>query len=310
MDKKSLRKEYGKTIVSLGKKDKNIVVLDADLAKSTKTNEFGKNYPERFFDFGLSEQDMIGAAAGLALTGKTVFASSFAVFLTGRVYDQIRQSICYNNVNVKLVSTHSGLSVGEDGATHQMLEDIALMRVLPNMRVIVPADEIETRQVIEYVNSENGPFYVRLIRNELPDVHPENYQFKPGKASVLKEGNEITIIAVGPMVSRALEAEKELSKKGISATVINCASIKPLDEETILKYAKKSKGVITVEDHSVYGGLGGTIAEFLSINHPVKMKILGINNQFGRSGKPDELYSLYKLTKKEIVKNAIDLLGL
>ncbi len=308
MDKKSLRNEYGKTLVSLGAQNENLIVLDADLAKSTKTNEFAKAFPERFFDFGLSEQDMIGAASGLALTGKTVFASSFAVFLTGRVYDQVRQSVCYNNVNVKLVSTHAGLDVGEDGATHQMLEDISLMRALPNMRVIVPADAIETKQVIEYVSSEYGPFYVRLIRNALPVVHSDNYKFELGKASVLKEGDDITIIAIGPMVSKALDAAYVLEKQGINATVINSASIKPLDKETILKYAKKSKAVITVEDHSVFGGLGGTIAELLSQNHPVKMKILGVNNKFGKSGKPEELYSLYKLTKEEIVKNAIELL--
>jgi transketolase len=309
MDNKSLRKEYGKTLVKLGKQDKNIVVLDADLAKSTKTIEFAKVYPERFFDFGLSEQDMIGAAAGLALTGKTAFVSSFAVFLTGRVYDQIRQSICYNNVNVKLVSTHSGLDVGEDGATHQMLEDISLMRTLPNMRVIVPADTIETKQVIEYVYKTYGPFYVRLIRNELPIVHSKDYKFKIGKASVLKEGTDITLIAIGPMVSKAVEAEKTLKKKGISATVINCSSIKPLDEETILKYVKKSKGVVTVEDHSIFGGLGSTIAEFLSKNHPIKMRMIGVDNKFGRSGKPNDLYSLYKLTKEEIINKVVEILG-
>lgn len=307
MENKSLRKEYGKTLVSLGNKDENIVVLDADLAKSTKTNEFAKVFPERFFDFGLSEQDMIGSASGLALTGKTAFASSFAVFLTGRVYDQIRQSVCYNNVNVKLVSTHSGLDVGEDGATHQMLEDIALMRALPNMRVVVPADSIETREVIKFVAKEYGPFYVRLIRNELPIVHADDYEFELGKASVLKEGKDICIIAIGTMVSRALEAASELEKKGISSSVINSSSIKPLDEETILKYAKGSKAVITVEDHSVFGGLGGTIAEFLSKNHPVKMRILGVNNQFGRSGKPDDLYRLYHLTAEDIYNEAIAL---
>jgi transketolase len=307
MENKSLRKEYGKTLVSLGRKDENIIVLDADLAKSTKTIEFAKVFPERFLDFGLSEQDMIGAAAGLALTGKTAFTSSFAVFLTGRVYDQIRQSVCYNNVNVKLVSTHSGLDVGEDGATHQMLEDIALMRTLPNMRVIVPADSVETREVIKFVAKEKGPFYVRLIRNELPIINPDNYKFELGKASVLKEGKDICIIAIGTMVSRSLEAADKLEKEGINVSVINSSSIKPLDEETILQYAKKSKAVITVEDHSVYGGLGGTVAEFLSKNHPVKMKILGVNNQFGRSGKPNDLYKLYHLTADDIFSEAIAL---
>ncbi len=307
MDKKSLRKEYGKTLVKLGEKHPNLVVLDADLAKSTKTIEFGKRFPDRFFDFGLSEQDMIGAAAGLALTNKIVFASTFAVFLTGRVYDQIRQSICYNEANVKLVSTHSGLDVGEDGATHQMLEDISLMRPLPGMKVFVPADAIETVQIIEAVFKDPGPCYVRLIRNELPNVHSEDYRFEMGKASVLADGSDVTIIAAGPMVTRALEARKLLAEKSIDAAVINCSSIKPLDKETILKYARKTAAVITAEDHSIYGGLGGAIAEFLGKNHPVKIGMIGVDNRFGKSGKPDDLYRLYNLTAEAIAEKAIEL---
>ncbi|MEN8152659.1 MAG: transketolase family protein [Acidobacteriota bacterium] len=308
MSKKSLRGEYGKTLLKLGKNNKNIVVMDADLAKSTKTNSFGDEFPSRFIDMGLSEQDMISTAAGISLTGKTVFASSFCVFLVGRVYDQIRQSVCYNNSNVKLVATHSGLGVGEDGATHQALEDIALLRPLPNIRIIVPADSIETSQVIEYVSSESGPFYIRLTRNDLIDVHDENYKFIPGKASVLKDGEDITIFAIGAMVEKAMVASKLLENISVNAAVVNLSSIKPLDNETVLHYAKKTKNIITIEDHSVFGGLGGVVSEFLSQNFPVKMKIMGVNNSFGRSGTADALYKYFKLDPENIVVEAKKLL--
>ncbi len=309
MVKESLRGQYGKTLVELGENDNNIVVLDADLSKSTKTLQFGNKFSDRFIDMGLSEQDMVSTAAGISLTGKTVFASSFSVFLTGRVFDQVRQSVCYNNVNVKLVATHSGLGVGEDGATHQSLEDIALMRSLPNMRVIVPADSIETAEVIKYVSKNFGPFYVRLTRSDLPVLHNTDYSFNPNKAPVMVEGDDIVIFAIGSMLEKAVKSAKLLKESSINASVINLSSIKPIDSETIIKYARKTGNIITVEDHSVYGGMGSAVAEVISQELPTKMKIIGVENSFGRSGKPEDLYKLYGLTTDRIVMEAKALLG-
>jgi len=308
MPKESLRGTYGKILLKLGRENKNIVVLDADLAKSTKTITFGKEISERFIDSGLSEQDMVSTAAGIAITGKTVFASSFCVFLVGRVYDQVRQSVCYNNANVKLIGTHSGLGVGEDGATHQALEDIALVRPLPNMRVIVPADATETAQVIKYVAEDYGPYFVRLTRNDLENIYDDNYKFKLGKASVLKTGRDVALFAIGAMVEKALNAAQILKKESIDAAVINLSTLKPLDEETICHFAEKTKGIVSIEDHSVYGGLGSSIAEILAQSYPARMKIMGINNQFGRSGTPEALYSHYGLTAEKIVFEAKKLL--
>jgi transketolase len=308
MPKVSLRKTYGQTLLDLGRKDKNIVVMDADLAKSTQTIVFGKEIAERFIDVGLSEQDMISMAAGLSLTGKTVFASSFCVFLVGRVYDQVRQSVCYNNANVKLIGTHSGLGVGEDGSTHQSLEDIALMRPLPNINIIVPADAIETARVIEYVSHHHGPYFVRLTRSNLDQIYDENYSFELGKASILRKGQDISVFAIGAMVEKALEAAELLEKESISTAVINMSTLKPLDKQTILDMARTTRAVISIEDHSVYGGLGSAIAECLSQNHPTKMKIMGIDNKFGRSGSPDELYTHYGLSAKNIVTEAKNIL--
>ncbi len=308
MPKVSLRKTYGQTLLDLGRKDKNIVVMDADLAKSTQTIVFGKEIAERFIDVGLSEQDMISMAAGLSLTGKTVFASSFCVFLVGRVYDQVRQSVCYNNANVKLIGTHSGLGVGEDGSTHQSLEDIALMRPLPNINIIVPADAIETARVIEYVSHHHGPYFVRLTRSNLDQIYDENYSFELGKASILRKGQDMAVFAIGAMVEKALEAAELLEKESISTAVINMSTLKPLDKQTILDMARTTRAVISIEDHSVYGGLGSAIAECLSQNHPTKMKIMGIDNKFGRSGSPDELYTHYGLSAKNIVTEAKNIL--
>lgn len=308
MIKESLRGEYGKSLVRIGKINPDIVVLDADLAKSTRTMTFAVEFPDRFFDSGLSEQDMISTGAGIALTGKTVFVSSFAIFLTGRAYGQVRQSVCYNNANVKLVATHSGLGVGEDGATHQALEDIALMRTLPNMRLIVPADSTETASVIDYITKNYGPFYVRLTRSDLMKVHDDNYTFRMGKGEILKDGEDITIIAIGAMIENAIKASEELSALSISAAVINMSSIKPIDSELILKYAKKTGAILTVEDHSVYSGLGGAVAEVVSQNHPVKMKLMGVQNRFGRSGKPEQLYKFYSLDHSDIVNEVKTLL--
>jgi transketolase len=305
MAKESLRGTYGKMLLMLGQRNKNVVVLDADLSKSTKTITFAKEAPQRFIDMGLAEQDMISTAAGLALTGKTVFASTFCVFLVGRVYDQLRQSICYNNANVKLVGTHSGLGVGEDGATHQTLEDIALTRPLPNMKVIVPADAVETASVIQWVAEDYGPTFVRLTRSDLETIYERDYQFQLGKASVLKEGKDVAVFAIGAMVEKALAASKMLSKHGIEAAVINSSSIKPLDIDTVVAQAEKTGAVITVEDHSVHGGLGGAIAECLTQQRPTPMKIIGVENQFGRSGTPQALYEHFGLTEQRIVDEAI-----
>lgn len=308
MHKESLRNAYGNTLLKLGQHNKEIVVLDADLAKSTKTIIFGKENPERFIDMGLSEQDMISTAAGIALTGKTVFVSTFCVFLAGRIFDQLRQSVCYNNANVKLVGTHSGLGVGEDGATHQALEDIALLRALPNIRIIVPADATETSQVIKYVANNFGPFFVRLTRNNLEKIYNNNFKFEFGRASILKQGKDITIFAIGAMVEKTLEAAKLLESESIDAAVINLSTIKPMDKDTVLEFAKKTKAVITVEDHSVYGGLGSTIAEFLSQNHPTPMRIIGVDDKFGKSGSPEDLYTHFGLTSKRIVSETKDIL--
>ncbi len=304
----SLRQAYADTIIELGKKDKNIVVLDADLSTSTQTAQFGKVFPERFFNVGISEQDMMGIAAGLALSGKTVFASTFAVFATGRAWDQVRQSICYNDANVKIVATHGGITVGEDGATHQSNEDIAIMRVLPRMRVIVPSDAEETRQVIRAVYKEEGPFYVRLSREKFPKLWDKNYKFEIGKYKKVKDGKDGVILAIGIEVWESLSAIKELEKEGISIALYNASSVKPIDKEKVYELAKKFGRIITIEEHQKTGGFGSAIAEFLSENYPVKMKIIGIDNIFGRSGKAWDLMKYFKLDSKaiyEIVKKFI-----
>ncbi len=308
MAKESLRGQYGKTLLKLGRDNKDIFVMDADLAKSTQTGKFSAEISERFIDMGLSEADMVSTASGIALTGKTVFASSFCVFLTGRTYDQIRQSVCYNNANVKLVGTHSGLGVGEDGATHQALEDIAMMRALPGIHVISPADATETEQAIEYVTNTYGPFYVRLTRHDLPKIYDESYKFEFGKASVLKEGSDITLVGSGSTLHCAVEAAEILKESGISASVINISTISPLDTETIIEYSKKTGHFVTMEDHSIYGGLGGAVAECLSQHQPAKLKIMGMTD-FGRSGKPDALYNHYNLNGKCMAAEALKMLG-
>ncbi|MCE5194920.1 MAG: transketolase family protein [Nitrospiraceae bacterium] len=296
------RDAYGAALLALGKKRNDIVVLDADLSGSTKTASFAKAFPERFFNMGVSEQDLIGTAGGLSLTGKIPFASTFAIFETGRAWEQIRQTLCYSHLNVKLVATHSGITVAEDGASHQAIEDIALMRVLPNMTVIVPADSIETTKAIEAVTDFNGPVYVRLGRAKVPAVMPDAYKFEIGKAYTFHLGKDANIIATGIMVSPSLKAMEILKKQGIDAGVINVSTIKPLDTETILKAAKRSKLIVTVEEHSIIGGLGGAVCEFLSENHQIPVKRMGIRDTFGCSGSSDELMKLYGLTADDIVK--------
>ncbi|MCS7164303.1 MAG: transketolase family protein [Thermodesulfovibrio sp.] len=295
------RDAYGIVLVELGKKNPDIVVLDADLSCSTKTVNFAKNFPDRFFNIGVAEQDMIGVAAGLALTGKIPFASTFAIFATGRAWEQIRQTVCYSNANVKIVATHGGITVGEDGATHQALEDVALMRVIPNMTVIVPADAYETSQVIVSATEYYGPMYVRLGRSKVPPVMPKDYRFQIGKAYVFRIGKDVNIIANGLMVSEALKASEILNKEGIDTGVANFSSVKPLDEETLLKIAKSSKLIITAEEHSIIGGLGSAVCEFVSENYPITVKRIGVRDTFGCSGSWKELLKFYGLTAEDII---------
>lgn len=295
------RDAYGKALIQLGQQHQEIVVLDADVSISTKTSFFAREFPERFFNLGISEQDMMSTAAGLALSGKTPFASSYAVFATGRAWEQIRQAICYPALNVKIVATHSGITVGEDGASHQGLEDIALMRVLPNMTVIVPADFIETSLVIQAIVEHKGPVYVRLGRPKVPRVVPEGYKFKLGTAYVYHVGRDANIIAAGIMVGEALKASQALSNQGLDVGVINLSTIKPLDTETVLRAARTSKAIVTAEEHSIIGGLGGAVAEFLSERYPVIIKRIGVQDSFGRSGKPDILMKMFHITSDDIV---------
>jgi transketolase len=296
----SLRGAYGQTLLKLGRVNPDLVVLDADLAKSTQTMVFAKEFPGRFIDMGLAEQDMISTAAGIALTGKTVFASSFCAFLIGRVFDQVRQSVCYNRANVKLVGTHAGLGVGEDGATHQALEDVALARALPGLTVIVPADAVETALAVEFAAATPGPFFIRLTRNNLQTLFGPEHRFELGKAPVLRDGADIALVAMGAMVEKALQAAELLVAEGVAAAVIDFSSLQPLDGEVLLRYARKTGRVLTVEDHSVRGGLGGACAEFLAQHAPVPMILMGMDNQFGRSGKPEDLYVHFKLTAADI----------
>lgn len=298
------RDAYGEALAELGAVNENIVVLEADLSKSTKTNDFKKVYPERFFNMGIAEQNLLGTAAGFAAAGKIPFASSFAVFATGRAYDQIRNSIAYPNLNVKIAATHAGLTVGEDGGSHQMLEDIALMRALPNMTVIVPADGVETKQAVKAAAAYEGPVYIRMGRPKVPVLFGDDYKFEIGKGIVLKEGSDVTIVATGIMVSKAVEAAEQLATEGISVAVVNISTIKPLDVDLIITQAQKTGAVVTCEEHNIYGGLGSAVAEVLVENCPVPMMRIGVADKFGESGLPDELLEKYGLTANNIVTQA------
>ncbi|WP_019907957.1 transketolase family protein [Thermoanaerobacter indiensis] len=298
------REAYGKALVELGAKNKDVVVLDADLSKSTKTADFQKVYPDRFFNMGISEQDMMVTAAGLATCGKIPFASTFAIFATGRAYEQVRNSIGYPHLNVKIAATHAGITVGEDGATHQSIEDISLMRGIPGMVVINPADAEETRKAIFAAAEHYGPVYIRLGRMAVPDIHDQNYKFELGKGEVIREGKDVAIIATGIMVAIAIEAADKLKEEGIEATVVNIHTIKPIDKDLIVEVAKKTGKVITAEEHSIIGGLGSAVAEVLSEEYPVKIKRIGIRDEFGQSGSPKELLKHYGLTAEDIVKAA------
>lgn len=297
------RDVYGKTLVELGKLNRDIVVLDADLSISTRTNIFAKEFPERFFNFGVAEQNMMACAAGLASSGKTVFLSTFAIFASGRAWDQVRNSICYNNFNVKIVATHAGISVGPDGASHQALEDLALMRVIPNMNIIVPCDGPQTAQAIKTAADTKGPFYIRLGRPKIPTLENKG-EFVFGKAQVLSEGNDIAIIACGIMVAEALIAVENLAKKGIKARLINMHTLRPLDTETILKAARETRGIVVCEEHTIIGGLASSIDEIVAENYPTRVMRIGVKNRFGQSGEPSELLKEYNLTSLDIEKSA------
>lgn len=298
------RDAYGEALKELGAINENIVVLDADLSGSTKTSVFQKAFPNRFFNVGIAEQNLIGTAAGLATAGKIPFASSFAMFATGRAFEIIRNSVCYPKLNVKIAATHAGLTVGEDGATHQALEDISLMRSLPNMIVLSPADAVETKQCIFKAAEHKGPVYIRLGRAKVPVIFDENYKFEIGKGVQLRDGNDITIIATGVMVDRALKASEKLMKEGISARVINISTIKPIDKDIIIKAAKETKGIITVEEHSIIGGLGSAVAEVVVENCPTKVIRIGTMDTFGESGDGFELLDKYGLSVDNIVEKA------
>lgn len=295
------REAYGQALVELIENE-DVVVLDADLAHATKTIEFKKKCPERFFDMGIAEQDMVATAAGFATSGKIPFVSSFAIFTAGRAFEQIRNSVCYPKLNVKIAATHAGITVGEDGGTHQAVEDISLMRSIPNMVVLNPADDIEAKAAIFAAVEYYGPVYIRLGRAATPTIHDSNYKFNIGKGEVLTEGNDVAIIATGIMVAKALEAEESLRNEGIKATVVNISTIKPIDKELIINVAKKTGKVVIAEEHSIIGGLNSAVCEVLSHEYPVKVKSVGINDLFGKSGTPAELLEGYGLTADNIVR--------
>lgn len=298
------RDVYGQALVELGKQNKDVVVLDADLSSSTRTNLFAREFPGRFLNFGVAEQNMMASAAGLASCGKTVFVSTFAMFATGRAWDQVRNSVSYNNFNIKIVATHAGISVGPDGASHQALEDIALMRVIPNMNIIVPCDGPQTRDAVLAAANTKGPFYIRLGRAKVPTLENKG-EFKFGKAEVLVPGKDLAIIACGVMVGQALAAVKNLSAKGISARLINVHSLRPFDSETILKAARETRGIVVCEEHTVIGGLASGVQEIVAENHPTKVLCLGVKNRYGQSGDPAQLLKEYNLTSSDIEKAAL-----
>lgn len=299
--KKATRESYGETLQILGE-NKRIVVLDADLAGATKTSIFAKKFPERFFDIGIAEQDLYSTAAGLATCGKIPFASTFAVFAAGRAYDQIRNSICYPNLNVKICATHAGVTCGEDGATHQMLEDIGIMKGLPNMTVMCTSDDIQTKWAVKEISKTNGPVYLRLCRYATPMIYDENQKFEMGKAIQIGEGTDATIFATGVTVSEAIIAKEQLSKENINVRVVDFHTIKPIDKDIIVKCAKETKILISVEDHSVLTGLGNSIADVLSQEYPAKLIKVGIKDTFGKSGSAKDLLQHFELNAESIVK--------
>ena len=301
------RAAYGHVLKTEVYKNPNVVVLEADLGNATKSNAFKEVAPERYFNMGISEQDLIGTAAGFAAAGKIPLASTFAVFATGRAFEQVRNSVCYPKLNVKICATHAGLTVGADGGSHQAIEDISLMRTLPNMTVINPADAKEAEAAVLAAIDYQGPVYIRLGRAETKDIHDDSYHFEWGKAEVLRQGPDVSIFATGIMTAKALDAAETLAKQGIQAEVINVHTIKPLDEETVIASAKKTGKVVTAEEHSIIGGLGSAVAEVLARQCPTKQAFVGVQDSFGESGSPDDLLEKYGLTAEVIVKAAVGL---
>jgi transketolase len=304
----SLREAYGKTLLELGMENHDVVALDADLSRSTMTAFFAREFPERFFECGIAEQNMVGIAAGLAASGKIPFASTFAVFVPGRCFDQVRMSIAQPGLNVKLVTTHGGISVGEDGTSHQSIEDLSLVCSLPGFNVIVPADAIETTEAVKTAAATPGPFYIRLCRPKLPLVYGEGYQFKLGKAVMMRQGGDATIIAIGLMVKSALEAAIDLEKQGIYCRVLNMPTLKPIDEAAIIQAAAETGAIVSAEEHLEHGGLGSLVAQVVAKNKPVPMEFIAIKDTYAKSGKPSELLERYGLTEKDIergVKSAL-----
>ena len=306
---KATRESYGMALVELGRENNNVVVLDADLSKSTKTADFKKEFGERFFNVGIAEQNLMGMAAGLANVGCVPFASTFAVFATGRAFEIIRNSICYPKVNVKIAATHAGITVGEDGGSHQSVEDIALMNSLPNMTVIVPADHRETMQATEAAAEMYGPVYLRFGRCNTEDIFGDDYKFEIGKGTEIRAGNDVTVIATGMMVQKAIEASKALEIEGINVRVINMSTIKPIDREIIIKAAKETKGIVTAEEHSIIGGLGAMVSQVVCNECPTKVKMVGIQDTFGESGTPNELMEKYGLTAEKIIEEIRNIIG-
>ena len=302
LDKKiATRQSYGEALAELGKENENIVVLDADLSKTTKTDIFAKEFPNRFFDVGIAEQNMMGVAAGMATTGFIPYVSTFAVFASGRAYDQVRNSICYPNLNVKICATHAGVTAGEDGATHQMLEDLSMMRTLPNMTVLCTSDDIQTKWAVKEISKIKGPVYLRLSRLATPIIYDENEKFEIGKGHQFGEGTNATVIATGVTVAESLKAQEKLKEQGIDIRVIDMHTIKPIDKEIIIKAAKETKKIITVEDHSITGGLGSAVCEVLSEEYPTKVIRMGIKDTFGESGKGEELMQHFNITAEDII---------
>lgn len=301
-NKKATRQSYGEALLELGKENEKIVVFDADLSTATKTNLFAEEFPNRFFDMGIAEQNMISTAAGIATCGKIPYASTFAIFAAGRAYDQIRNSVCYPNLNVKICATHAGVTVGEDGATHQMIEDISLMRTLPNMTVISTSDDIQTKWAVKEISKIEGPVYLRLSRLATPVIYDEDQKFEIGKSIQIGDGIDGTIFATGVTVSEALKAQENLKEKGLNVRVVDIHTIKPIDKDMIIKCAKETKKLVSIEDHNIIGGLGSAISEVLTGEYPSKLIRLGINDTFGKSGKAEELMKYFGITAENIEK--------
>ena len=301
-NKIATRESFGKALVELGKENENVVVLTADLAGATKTSLFEKEFPDRFINVGIAEQNMIGISAGLATTGKIPFASTFAMFAAGRAYDQIRNSVAYPKLNVKICGTHAGVTVGEDGATHQMLEDLSLMRSIPNMIVLCPSDDVQTRWAIKEIAKVDGPVYIRLARVATPVIYNENQKFEIGKMVQIGDGTDATVFATGVEVAEALKAKEELEKENINIRVVDVHTIKPIDKEMIIKCAKETKKIITIEDHSIIGGLGTAICEVVSEECPTKVVRMGMQDRFGKSGKAEQLLKYFKLDSEAIIE--------